>query len=183
MPQASGTPPTDQPSSDWPPGDAPSYRYDPHLGSPRDTYTRIDIKTSRLHHPELAGRFVAYIEGETIVSSSMGRRVRPWRVEPGTPCLILGHWSDGTVHLKWRSGYFTLDGRFPAWVVAEDETARMAGGGRILAASEPLPLARGLSSRVVWAALLVLALLVLVLWPGAREAVGSAIWALLQGGR
>jgi hypothetical protein len=183
MPQASGTPPTDQPSSDSPPRDAPSYRYDPHLGSPRDTYTRIDIKTSRLHHPELAGRFLAYIDGETIVSSAMGRRVRQWRVEPGAPCLILGHWSDGTVHLKWRSGYFTLDGRFPAWVVAEDKTARMAGGGFILAANEPLPLPRGLSPRVTWAALLVLALLALAVLPGAREAVGGALSALLQGGR
>ena len=36
--------------------DAPSYRYNPHLGSARDSYKRVDITKSRLHHPEIAGR-------------------------------------------------------------------------------------------------------------------------------
>jgi hypothetical protein len=182
MSQVSDTPPTGQPPSDWPPADAPSYRYNPHLGSARDAYKRIDITKSRLHHPEIAGRFVAYVDGETMTGTPMTRRLLAWRVEPGTPCLILGHWSDGTVHLKWHQGYHTLDGRFPAWVVAEDTNAKMAGGGRVLAANNPLPLlARGISPQLVRTLLIVLVLLIVVLWPPAREAIGAAIAAVFGG--
>jgi hypothetical protein len=167
------------------PTDAPRYRYDPNLGSPKDTYTRVDIRTSRLGHPELAGRFVAYVDGETIVAGPLGRRVIRWQTEPGTPCLILGQWSDGTLHVKWTAtdNYYTLDGRFPAWVVAEDPTAKMAGGGRILAANDLLPLPRNLSLGVLPRVAAVVLLAIVVVWPPAREAVAAAISALLQVGR
>ena len=61
--------------------------------------------------------------------------------EPGTPCTILGYWSDGTAHLGWPAirGTYRVDGRFPAWVVTEDPTAQMAGGGRIMTANDPSP--------------------------------------------
>jgi len=183
MSQVSDTPPAGQPPSDWPPADAPSYHYDPHLGSPRDTYTRVDFAKSRLHHPELAGRFVAYVHGETMMGNPVARHVLSWRTEPGTPCLILGHWSDGTVHLKWNVGYHSLDGRFPAWVVTEDTTAKMAGGGRVLAANNPLPLPVDVSLVQVRNVLIVVAVLILLLWPPAREAIGVALSALFPLGR
>jgi hypothetical protein len=121
-----------------PSADAPYYRYDPHLGSPRDRYTRVDFLKTATHHPELGGRFVAVVEGEYILTSMRGRRAIKWRAEPGTACLILGHWSDGTVHLKWPAinGTYMLDGRFPAWVVKEDPTVDLAHGGFILRAND-----------------------------------------------
>ena len=112
----------------------------------------------------------------------MSRRLLAWRTEPGTPCLILGYWSDGSVHLKWTEGYHSLDGRFPAWVVAEDPTAKMAGGGRVLAANNPLPLLTDrVSLRLVSTVLVVLVLLIVVVWPPARAAIGAAIAALFGG--
>jgi hypothetical protein len=180
MPQVSDTSAAGQPPSDWPPADAPSYHYNPHLGGPKDKYARVDINTSRLHHPELAGRFAAYVYGETATGSAVDRRTLAWRAEPGTPCLILGYWSDGTVNVKWRVGYYTLNGRFPPWVVEEDTTAKMAGGGRILDANTLLPLPRGVSAELVRWIVVVLVRLVLVLLPPAREAIGAALSALFQ---
>src|SRR5258705_326514 len=58
-----------------PPADAPHYHYDPHLGSPRDTYKRVDFVRTRSHQPEVAGRFVAVVDGETIINSMWGRQV------------------------------------------------------------------------------------------------------------
>jgi hypothetical protein len=159
------------------PADAPHYRYDPHLGSPRDAYRRVDYTSTRSHQPELPGRFTAVVEGETIVTSMWGRRVVEWRAEPGTQCLILGYWSDGTVHIKWPAlaRNYMLDGRFPAWVVREDPDALMAGGGFVLRANNLLPVPAELSSRM---ALLVVALLlfvVLLVWPPARDALESLL--------
>jgi hypothetical protein len=159
--------------------EAPTYRYNPHLGSPRDAYRRIDIRTSRLHHPELAGRFTAYVDGETVITSALGRRQLVWRAEPGQQCVILGYWSDGTVHVKWEVGYRTLDGRFPAWVVEEDKTARMAGGGRWLAASTPLPISAGVSPGLIRNIVLVLVLVTLILLPPVREALTAGLAGLL----
>src|SRR5678816_150197 len=91
----------DSPSSP-PPANAPLYyHYDPHLGSPRDPYKRVDFTRTRNHQPEVAGRFLAVVEGETVINSMWGRRVVRWRAEPGTQCLLLGSWADGSVHLKW----------------------------------------------------------------------------------
>ncbi len=73
------------------------------------------------------------------IGSMWGNRSEPWRAEPGTPCVILGYWADGTVRLSWpaiRHAY-RVDGRFPAWVVAEDPDAKMASGGHILEANDP----------------------------------------------
>jgi hypothetical protein len=100
----------------------PHYRFDPNLGDPRDEYRPVDFHTTREGLPEIRAVFVAEVSGETIISTFRGHQARQWRATPGTPCLVLGHWSDGTVHLKWRGldGGYTIDGRFPAWVVAED---------------------------------------------------------------
>jgi hypothetical protein len=34
-------------------------------------------------------------------------------------------------------GAYRVEGRFPSWVVVEDPTAKMAGGGRMLEAHDP----------------------------------------------
>lgn len=119
--------------------EVPTYRYDPNLGNPRDAYTRADTARHDVRRPEIPARFVARVEGETIINTMWGKRVVPWRAEPGTPCVILGYWADGTVHLRWPAivGNYRVDGRFPVWVVTEDPTARMAGGGRVLIANDP----------------------------------------------
>jgi hypothetical protein len=102
-----------------------------------------------------------------------------WRAEPGQQCVILGHWSDGTVHVKWEVGYRTLDGRFPAWVVEEDKTARMAGGGRWLEASTPLAIPAGVSPGLIRNIVLVLVLVTLILLPPVREALTAGLAGLL----
>jgi hypothetical protein len=145
--------------------DAPYYRYDPHLGSPRDRYTRVDFLKTATHHPEMGGRFVAVVEGEFIINSMRGRRAIHWRADPGTPCLILGYWSDGTVHLKWPAinGYYMIDGRFPAWVVEEDPEAALAHGGFILRANELLPAPARLAPSFVWLGLVVVIVVLMAL--------------------
>jgi hypothetical protein len=160
------------------PADAPHYRYDPHLGSLRDEYQRVDFRRTRTHQPEQPGRFVAVIEGESVVNSMWGRRVIKWRTEPGTPCLILGYWSDGTVHLKWAglARNYMLDGRFPPWVVVEDPDAKMAGGGFVLLANElVLPGDVVVPWRLLQVLALLLVLVVLLLWPDGRDALGSLL--------
>jgi hypothetical protein len=159
------------------PANAPYYRFNPHLGSPRDAYTRVDFRTTPAHQPEMPARFVAVVDGETMVTSMRGRRVVKWRAEPGTPCLILGYWSDGTVHVKWPAlaRNYMLDGRFPAWVVEEDPDAVTAGGGFILRANEILPMPAQFSRRLVGLAVVLLAVVVLLLLPPAREALELAL--------
>ncbi len=107
------------------------YRYDPKLGSARDKYTRADFIHPNARQPEVPAVFVAVVEGETIINTMWGSRRVAWRAEPGTPCIIQGYWDDGTVHLRWPAigGHYSVDGRFPAWVVTVDEGAIMAGGG------------------------------------------------------
>jgi hypothetical protein len=119
--------------------DVPHYRYDQKLGDPNAAYTPADVARPEAHRPEIPATFVATVDGETLINSMWGKRVVPWRAEPGTPCVILGYWADGTLQLRWPaiSGAYRVDGRFPAWVVAEDPDARMAGGGRILKANDP----------------------------------------------
>jgi hypothetical protein len=131
--------------------DVPTYHFDPNFGNPRDAYKRADLVHPEARRPELPGRFVARVEGETIINTMWGKRIVPWRAEPGTPCIILGYWSDGTVHLRWPAigGHYRVDGRFPEWVVAEDPTARMAGGGRVLMANDPSARAPSLVHRLV----------------------------------
>jgi hypothetical protein len=168
-------------TSSLPPADAPYYRYDPHLGNPRDKYRRVDFVRTRSHQPEQPGRFAAVVEGETFMASMWGRRSVKWRAEPGTPCLILGYWSDGTVHIKWPAiaNHYMVDGRFPAWVVEEDPTALVAGGGFILLANELLPVAKGMSARLILLIGLLAVVILLLLLPPTREAFES----LLQLGR
>ena len=122
------------------PGAEPAnYRYDPNFGDQGATYAPLDFKQTADHRPEIGATFVATVEGETIISTIHGHQPVAWRADPGTPCVILGYWSDGTVHIRWPAirGHYMVDGRFPAWVVAPDPTARMAAGGRILSANDP----------------------------------------------
>jgi len=165
--------------SSTPPADAPHYHYDPHIGSPRDSYRRVDFRHTSGNQPEQPARFVAVVDGETYMMSMWGRRAIPWRAEPGTPCLILGYWSDGTVHLRWPAikGHYMIDGRFPAWVVEEDPNARMAGGGFMLRANELLPRPKGISPRLVLLVALLALVIVLLLLPATRD----GLEALLRG--
>src|SRR5207302_3256477 len=79
---------------------SPPYRYDPNFGDPRATYTPV-FKRSAGSRPELTGRFVKVVEGETYISTMHGHQTVKWRTEPGSPCMILGYWSDGSVHVRW----------------------------------------------------------------------------------
>jgi hypothetical protein len=163
--------------SSIPPADAPYYRYDPHLGSPRDAYQRVDFTRTRSHQPEQPGRFVAVVEGETVRNSMWGRRMLHWRSEPGTPCMILGSWSDGTVHIRWPAieSNYMIDGRFPAWVVEEDPDAAIAGGGFILRANDILPVPKELSQRMVLLVVLLAIVIVLLLLPATRDGLESLL--------
>src|SRR5437879_9092065 len=116
-----------------------TYHYDPKLGDPHAAFTPAEVDHPEVRRPEIPARFVVRVEGETIINTMWGKRIVPWRSEPGTPCIILGYWADGTVHLRWPAivGHYRVDGRFPAWVVTEDPTAKMAGGGRVLIANDP----------------------------------------------
>src|SRR5262249_57040409 len=97
-------------------------------------------------------------------------------------CVILGYWSDGSVHLRWPAiaGHYRVDGRFPAWVAQVDPTATLAGGGRVLVANNPRVSGPGLSGRVIAVAVLLLVVLVLLVVPASREALGALAGELLQ---
>jgi hypothetical protein len=113
-----------------------------------------------------------------------GPRRVVWRAEPGTECVILGYWSDGTVHLRWPAigGVYRVDGRFPAWVAVEDTSATLAGGGRVLSANNPRVRRGGPSARLV-AIIVVLVLLLLILaLPIGRDAL-TALGDLLRTSR
>ena len=97
----------------------------------------------------MPAEFVATVEGETLISTMWGKRVVPWRAEPGTQCVILGYWSDDTVRISWPaiSGAYRVDGRFPSWVIVETPAAPMGGGGHILRANNP-PIKRTFRDRI-----------------------------------
>ena len=170
MPRTLDTPPSAQPDHPNP----PAYRYDPNLGGARDKYTRGDFIHPNARQPEVPGVFVAVVEGETMINTMWGSRSVAWRAEPGTPCIIQGYWADGTVHLRWPAigGHYSVDGRFPAWVVKLDEGAIMAGGGRILYANDPKVRRRGPPARLILAAVVLLIVLVLLALPPTRDALG-----------
>ena len=111
-----------------------------------------------------------------------GQRIVKWRAEPGTRCIILGYWSDGTVHLKWPAiaGVYRVDGRFPAWVVAEDKTATLAGGGHVLSANSPAVRRPGPSLRVLSMVVMVLLLVLLAVLPQTRDSLGALVADLLR---
>ncbi len=121
------------------PPEAPYYHYDPKLGDSMAEFVPTAVARPSFGRPEMPAQFVATIEGETLISTMWGERTVTWRTEPGTGCVILGYWSDGTVRLSWPAirGAYRVDGRFPAWVVAETPDAPMAGGGHILRANNP----------------------------------------------
>ena len=182
MPRASRPLPAPEPARDADPADAPVYRYDPNLGDPRDAYTRADRAHPDAHGPEVAGTFIAYVEGQTVINTMWGRRVVVWRAEPGTRCIILGYWSDGTVHLRWPAilGVYRVDGRFPAWVVAHDKTATLAGGGPLLSANAPAQRRAGVSPTALSTVAMLLLLVLFVLLPQTRDALGAAMADLLR---
>jgi len=183
MPRSS-TPPPAEPKRSADSADAavPFYRFDPNFGSPRDTYRRADIVHPNAQGPEVAGKFIANVEGETFINTMWGRRIVTWHAEPGTQCVILGYWMDGTVHLRWPAinGHYRVDGRFPAWVVEADPGAKLVGGGLMLLANNPPILGPGLSRRVLVGALVGVALIVMLLVPPAREGLGSFLSDLLR---
>ena len=166
-----------QPSAEPEQPGARFYRYDPNLGGARDTYTRADFVHLTARKPEVPGVFVAVVEGETMINTMWGRRSVAWRATPGTPTIILGYWADGTVHLKWPAigGHYSVDGRFPGWVVAVDEHASMAGGGRMLLANDPLVRRSGPRPRVVFAIAAVLVVILLLALPPTRDALADLV--------
>jgi hypothetical protein len=119
--------------------ESPYYHYDERFGDPRATYVPTAIARPSFGRPEMPATFAATVEGETLLNSMWGARRVVWRAEPGTQCVILGYWSDGTLRLSWPAirGAYRVSGRFPAWVVVEDPDAPMAAGGHILKANNP----------------------------------------------
>jgi hypothetical protein len=115
------------------------YHYDPKFGDPQATFLPTAQARPDLGRPEMPAIFVVTVEGESLMNSMWGNRSVPWRAVPGTPCVILGYWSDASVRLSWPAieGAYRVDGRFPAWVVAEDPHAKMAAGGHVLRANNP----------------------------------------------
>jgi hypothetical protein len=142
------------------------WQFDPHLGDPKATYQAVDFRRTHRHRPEIQARFVARVWGETHIRTLRGRQTMRWTAEPGTPCLILGYWSDGTVHLRWPGirQHYHIDGRFPAWVVAEEDNPSSVTDPHTLPASLPrAPARRRLLPRLVIGALLLLALVAMLL--------------------
>jgi hypothetical protein len=117
----------------------PYYHYDPKYGDQHAAFVPTAQARPDFARPEMPATFVATVEGETLMNSMWGERAVKWRAEPGTPCVILGYWSDATVRLSWPAieNAYRVDGRFPAWVVVEDPHAKMAAGGHILRANNP----------------------------------------------
>lgn len=156
---------------------SPFYRFDPNLGNPHDQYTRAETAHPEIHQPEVPGVFEATVEGETIINTMHGVRSVAWRTEPGTPCVILGYWADGTVHLRWAAiaGHYRIDGRFPAWVARADPEARMAGGGRILSANNPPVPRPGVPGRIILLFVLIGIALILLALPPVHDGLGEII--------
>jgi hypothetical protein len=149
----------------------PHYRYEPMLGDPRAAYQRAGSVHPGIPGPEVAGVFVADVDGETTINTMWGSRQVAWQAPAGTPTVILGYWADDTVHLRWPaiSGSYRVDGRFPRWVVRADLDTPLAGGGHWLSANDP-PVRPRRPSRVLTVALIVLVvLLVLLLLPPTRD--------------
>ena len=155
--------------------DPPYYHYDPGLGELDAVYQRADQVHPEARGPEIAGVFVARVEGATTINTMWGRREVPWVAEPGTKCVILGYWSDGTVRLRWPAiaGAYRVDGRFPSWVVVADPETPLAGGGHLLDAHDPGKVPRDLSSAVLLAAAVLVVIALLLLLPATRDAIGA----------
>jgi hypothetical protein len=119
--------------------ETPYYHYDERFGDPEAVYTPTAEARPGFGRPEMPATFAVIVEGEALLNSMWGARRVAWRAEPGTECVILGYWSDGTVRLSWPAirGAYKVVGRFPAWVVNEDPDAPMAAGGHILKANDP----------------------------------------------
>jgi hypothetical protein len=75
---------------------------------------------------------------------------------------------------------YRVDGRFPAWVVAEDKTATLAGGGHLLSANSPAVRRPGVSAQVLGTAVMVVLLVLLAVLPQTRDALGALVADLLR---
>ena len=153
------------------------YRYEPTLGDPRAAYQRADRVHPGLRGPEVAGVFVADVDGEATINTMWGPRQVTWQAPAGTPTVILGYWADDTVHLRWPAidGNYRVDGRFPAWVVRADPETPLAGGGHWLSANDPEPTPRRHTRALTVALVLVLLVLLLLLVPAVRDVLGSLV--------
>lgn len=142
-----------------------SFRYDPNLGDPRAVYRRADKVHVDSVQPEVPGVFLVDVVGETMISTISGRQAVGWVTPRGSPCIILGYWSDDTVHLRWPAinGTYRVDGRLPNWVVERDRNAIMAGGGRVLRASNPPAPAPDIPQRLIAAVLVAVCIIVVLL--------------------
>jgi hypothetical protein len=141
------------------------YEFDPHLGEPNASYAPVDFRRTHRHRPEIQARFVVRVVGATHIRTLRGRQTVRWQAEPGTRCLILGYWSDGTVHLRWPGirQHYHIDGRFPAWVVEEEDDPSSLTDPHTLPASPPrAPARRRLGPRLLLGAFLLLALVALL---------------------
>jgi hypothetical protein len=142
-----------------------SFRYDPNLGDPRAEYRRADKVHVDSGQPEVPGIFVVDVVGESMLSTMYGRQSVAWETPRGSPCIILGYWTDDTVHLRWPAinGTYRIDGRLPSWVVERDRDAKMAGGGRVLRASSPPIPAPDMPQRVILGVVAAVVILALIL--------------------
>jgi len=81
------------------------------------------------------------------------------------------------------AAHYRVDGRFPAWVVASDPTATLAGGGRILSANDPPAVGRGLSNRVILLIVAAVIAVAVLAVPQARDALGTVLGELMRSPR
>ena len=75
MPRVFPGQPSGEPRRDSEQGDVRTYHYDPNLGNPRDAYTRADLVHPEARRPEIPARFVARVDGETIINTMWGKRI------------------------------------------------------------------------------------------------------------
>lgn len=155
----------------------PVYHYDPKLGRTSDSFRRANEVHPEAAGPEVAGVFVVRVEGETLINTMWGQKGVSWSAEPGTPCVILGYWSDGTVQLRWPAiaGNYRVEGRFPNWVVRADPTTRLAGGGHWLSANEPPRAPRRVSPLLIGVVVIVVLVVFALLLPPVRDALGALL--------
>jgi hypothetical protein len=161
------------------------YHYEPGLGRRGAAYIRANVAHPEARAPEVAGRLLVNIEGETVINTMIGRRIERWRAAAGTPCVILGYWDDDTVHLRWPAirGSYRVDGRFPLWVVEYDPHTRLAGGGHMLRANNPPALPRGMPGRMLALLVLVVLVLLALAFPPTRDALTGLVTDVLGGVR
>jgi hypothetical protein len=128
-------PAVDRPTSE--PADAITERqsywfYRHRYGDPSAMFVPVDASQTADHGHNIPARLtcdVVYVRSVWAVF----RRVRKtWVAPAGSYCLILGHWTDGTLRLQLGlpdtqqpDRRLSIDGRFPGWI-AEPTTERLS---------------------------------------------------------